>query len=150
MSSFYRPSMNGIKHMDHTADLWLEAEGKGPDEMISRLIEGVYGVISSEFKVESQGRRKKMIFASTELETALIDLLNEVLFLFDAEEVVLTGRSIILKEEEEGVEILMECDISKASVTGGMAGMEVKAVTHHGANVKREEGRITGRVLLDI
>ena len=85
----YIPPQDGISHGEHTADLWLKARGRTFEEMTARMIQGIYGVMASRFQLEDNGDEDHFEVTGKDIETTFVDLLSEVLFLFDADSVVI-------------------------------------------------------------
>lgn len=149
MGSFI-PSNEGITHKDHTADLWLEAKDVDVPSMISRLVQGIYGVMAVSFVTDDDVVDLELEFEGPDIETAMIEFLSEVLFLFDAESTVLLRSDLSVEYLPGSVKLKVTGKAAVAAIPEGMGGMEVKAVTYHGATIRMEEGAVVGTVLLDL
>ncbi len=149
MGSFI-PSDEGITHKDHTADLWLEAKDVDIPSMISRLVQGIYGVMAASFEIEDEVVDVDLEFEGSYPETAMVEFLSEILFLFDAESLVLLRSDISMEDLDGSVKLKITGKASVAEIPSGQGGMEVKAVTYHGAKIRMEEGNVVGTVLLDL
>jgi SHS2 domain-containing protein len=147
----FRPPQEGISIGEHTADIWLEASARDLEGLIYRTIMGIYGVMATAYELDGAFVDREISVEGPDLETAFIDVLSEILFLFDAESFVFTQTVSITEFISEGyvkIEILGRG--GNATIPSGCAGMEVKAVTYHGATIVRERGNNTSKVLLDI
>ena len=144
------PSNEGVTHKDHTADLWLEARGADIPSMISRLVHGIYGVMASSFDTEDEVVDVILEFVGPDVETAMIEFLSEILFLFDAESMILLHSDLSLEYLSGSVKLKFAGKASVAAIPQGKGGMEVKAVTYHGAMIRMEEGSVVGKILLDL
>ena len=149
MERSYVPSRQGVVHGEHTADLWLMTVGSSAAECISRMISGVYGVMSEEYML-LDGGKDSLSIESGNMEVLLVELLSEALFLFDAENVIITEPSITILESEKGYRLDLEFVRSTFSIPPGKGGMEVKAATYHEASLIQDADGWSARVLLDL
>ncbi len=91
-----------------------------------------------------------MSFPASDMEASMVDALSELLFIFDSENMVIQDQSfqVIFTDDKPG--FLMIGVLFKTSIPAGEGGMEVKAVTYHGAMIKEIIGGFSGRLLLDL
>ncbi len=146
----YKPDLSSVEYQEHTADLWIESNGKDVGSMMKNLCEGLYGVISQEFILKNEGKEYEMMFDSNDMETSMVDMLNELLFIFDAEGAVIRGLTFDTKLNDHSSNILLKGFKHLYTIPEGKGGMEVKAVTYHGVEIKTASGGINGKVLVDL
>jgi SHS2 domain-containing protein len=107
-------------------------------------------VISQEFILENEGEEYEMLFEANDMETSMVDMLNELLFIFDAEGAVIRGLSFDTELNNHSSNILLKGFKYHSTIPEGKGGMEVKAVTYHGVEIKTASGGINGKVLVDL
>jgi SHS2 domain-containing protein len=146
MGRSYIPSKTGVALGDHTADVWLEVNGPDMDNFIERALHGLYSVMADEFNLGSSVQSNES-FPSERLELLLVDILSEALFLFDSE------SSLIMEPRlgpNENGDVVLSFKKVECEIVPGKAGMEVKAVTFHGAELIEDDGGWRGKFLLDL
>ncbi|MEA3557784.1 MAG: archease [Candidatus Thermoplasmatota archaeon] len=149
MSRIFRPPDQGVSFEEHTADLWLIAEGSSIEEVFKRALTGLYSVIASEFEIDDE-REEMEKFKGTETEEILIDILSEALYLFDAESRVIMDPRFELERNNEGIMVRMWFGSAGVRIKEGCHGMEVKAATYHGTEIAAINKVHRARILLDI
>ena len=137
--------IEGVRYLEHAADIGLEAEGASLAECLARAAAGVFGLM---FRVEA-GLEPRQVY-ELDLEAAdddelMVSWLQELLYRAEVDEICFLRFEVEtdgdrLKGRAAGVPI--------RSVEP--AGPGVKAVTRHGLEVGRRNGRWKARVLLDV
>ncbi len=149
MDRVHVPNSEGIVHEEHTADLWLTATGGSIEECLTRTVSGLYGVMAEEFQT-MEWKKEELTFEAENLEVLLVELLSELLFIFDARSSLALDPRINVSEIEEGFILRFEYLETEVNIPEGKGGMEVKAATYHGAFLKKQGGIWKSRVLLDL
>jgi SHS2 domain-containing protein len=149
MERTYIPSNEGVTLGDHTADIWLGVEASSLDECIHRALHGLYSVMSQEFILHSETGSSE-VYETEESEMLLVDILSEALFLFDSESSLILHPEISMGEGDESDKTVLKFVKAACSIPPEKGGMEVKAVTFHGAELKQVDSGWKGRVLLDL
>jgi SHS2 domain-containing protein len=149
MDRVHVPSSEGVVHEEHTADLWLTASGESLEECLKRTVSGLYGVMADEFQISGMVK-EELILEAESLEVLLVELLSELLFIFDARSSIAMDPSFIISEKEGRFTLRFGYRETEVSVSEGKGGMEVKAATYHGASLRNEGGSWKSRVLLDL
>lgn len=149
MDPSYIPLTEGVTLGDHTADIWLEVTGSSLQECIERSLHGLYSIMAQEFEIRSSMDSSETFDAGA-LEILMVDVLSEALFLFDSESSIILSPLIGTSDHGEGGGFILNFKRANCSIPTGKGGMEVKAATFHGAELKEENGTWKGRVLLDI
>ncbi|MFQ5910381.1 MAG: archease [Thermoplasmata archaeon] len=127
----------------HTADVAVKSYGKDLNEIFANAALGMFNVMTDTSTVERVGEYKVEV-ESADLESLMVDWLSELLYLFDTQEVFLSGFDLDIEDHK-----------LKASVRGEKLDRErhplksdVKAATYHMLEINEEEGFAI--VLLDI
>jgi SHS2 domain-containing protein len=145
----YSPLIDNVAYGDHTADVWLEATGDDLPLLIANIIHGLYGAMADNFVLDDE-ISEVLDFKGDDLENVMVDLLSELLFLFDAESRILIEPKISIKHEKDHTSLRIQGQLIKARIPTGKGGMEIKAVTYHDASVEKVDGCWRAKVLLDI
>ena len=146
MGRTYVPSTKGITIGEHTADLWLEIKGGSLEECIRRAVHGLYSVMAQEFSLDEESGTEET-FEIDPRDMLIVDLLNEALFLFDSESSIIIDPAIL---ENIGGKFIVSFKKVPGTIPPGKGGMEVKAATFHGMELREEQGAWFGKVLLDL
>jgi len=131
------------KLLEHTADAMVEVYGKNLEERFGNAAYALFDQITDITKVEPKGEMEIVLSAESR-DQLLVDFLQELLFLHDAEDLVFSEFDITtdgrkLEAHVRG-EKFDEKKHSKRSV--------VKGVTYHRLEFDDEEGTVT--VLFDV
>jgi len=137
--------MPRFEYLEHTADVGIAAYG---DDLREAFANAAYGMFSLIAELDSVAERemRNISLSASDVEGLLVDWLNELLFLFDAEGLLLQRFDIT--RLEDGV---LEARVygEKADPSRHELKMAVKAATYH--RLKVERGRpCRVQVILDI
>lgn len=138
--------MNKYDIIDHTADIGLKAYGKDLSEAFENAAIGMFDIITDNSEIVSK-EKQEIKLKSDDIEQLLVDWLSELVFLNSARNLVFGKFDVELDEKncELSAEIFgEEYDTSKHSM-----GAEIKAVTYHMLEVKKEP-KLYVQVLFDI
>ena len=150
MGSSYTPNKHGVSYPDHTADVWLRVEADSIEDLVIRSIHGFYGIMAEEYCLD-EGGQHTLSYESGNLETLIVVLLSDLLYYFEAEKVIFLIHSVLLAKENDIYRIEITGSKHEYEIPGGRSGIEIKAVTYHGADVRCEEGgKWKMMVLLDL
>ncbi len=134
--------MKEYEILEHTTDLKIRAFGKTKEELFSNLLKGIFLAARPEIKDKIE-KIKKVKIRSIDEQGLLVDFLSEALTLSDINnEAYFEARFKKLTETELEAEILGQ-PIKKF-------GLEIKAVTYHGLEIKKVKGLWEATVLFDI
>ncbi len=115
----------------HTADLRMKVGGKTPEELFAEALRGMMGVLKEESE-KGEKRKRTIVVQSADRTSLLVDFLNEAL-----------AQAQINREIYDHVvfgrfsETALEAELEGAAV--GAFDEDIKAVTYHEADVKRNE-----------
>lgn len=130
--------------LSHTADTGVEATADTLPELISELLEGMFGLMAPIEEVAP----RRWVEATVESETApdlVVDALSEALYWSEVEDLMPTAFEVSI-------------DTGKARLRlGGVAmgaveatGPAIKAVTYHGLVTEERQEGWYGRVYFDV
>jgi SHS2 domain-containing protein len=131
--------------LSHTADTGIEARGATLGDLLGALAFGMFDVVYDLRDLAVAEPVSFEIEAADPAELA-VDLLSELLYLSEADDVVLA-------------DVRVESDGTRAAVTAGacpaagaeLKGPPIKAVTYHDLVVRREpDGSWFARVIFDV
>lgn len=140
-------AMKPFEVLDHTADIGLVAWGRSLEELFANAALGMFSLIGALEKV-GEGFEASVSVEGSDYEDLLVTWLNELLYLFEAEEVLLARFEILelgqyyLKGKVYGEPI----DATKHEIF-----RVVKACTYHEVKVEEvEPGLFRAQVYFDI
>ena len=133
--------------LEHTADIGIHVEADSLPELFVAAAEGMFQVLSERApeSLPEPKRRYAVEVEEPQLETRLVDWLNELLFIADAENVYLTRFNIV---EWRGDGLRAEV----AGVPYRLVPIErdIKAVTLHNLTIENENGRYRADIIFDV
>lgn len=129
--------------LEHTADILVKAHGHSMRECFENAAYAMFDQIIDTSKVRPTGEMR-IILNGGDREELLYDLLSELLYIHDADGVVLSEFEVTFTEE--GLECLARGEELDLGRHGPRA--EIKAVTFHMLEVNESEPSVT--VLFDI
>ncbi|MEN3202777.1 MAG: archease [Atribacterota bacterium] len=139
--------MKAFEILDHTADIGLVAWGRSLEELFANAALGMFSLIGALEKVDG-GFATTVSVEGSDYEDLLVTWLNELLYLFEAEEVLLSHFDILelgqyyLKAKVSGEPI----DFAKHEIF-----RVVKACTYYEVKVEEvEPGLFRAQVYFDI
>jgi len=136
----------GFEILDHTADIGVRAWGRTPEEMFEHAVRALFHLMYDPATIAPRLAREVEVHAEG-YEYLLVDLFNEVLYLFDAEKLAF-GDVTILELSPERARIRLTGEPFDPSRHEGR--IYVKAATLHQLKVERRDGLWMGEVYLDI
>ncbi len=138
--------MKPYQTFDHTADLGLDIKGASQEDLFANAAFAVFDIIADLDRVEGRETRRIAVEGDNR-EDLLINLLREVLYLYNGERWLLKKMRVIrigdknLEAEATGEPF----DARKHEIC-----KEIKAVTYHQARVSRTPEGWTARVIFDV
>lgn len=131
-----------------TADIAFKAYGKTLGEAFGNAALAMFDVMFDTSKIEFR-KEKKVEMEGEDLKSLLFDFLSELLYLFDVEKLVFSDFKVDI--EKEGNKYKLKAICRGEELREGMeAKTEVKAVTYHRMEIKREESLWVIQVVLDV
>ena len=132
--------------LDHTADAKFKAEGDNMEEAFSESVKAFAKIVGSD--PEAGDTRHKVKIESENSEALLFDFLDKLVFLQDANNIVIShADDLKIEETEKGYKL--EATIWADNITSGMNLLDIKAPTYNEMKVDyvRGEGWIAQAVL---
>ena len=133
---------------DHTADVGVRAYGATISEAFKNAACGMIDIIfhNSVPKVQAQGGYRIKL-EGQDIEQLLVEWLNELLFIFTTEHIVISDYEIVVDEGSCSLEAEVSGEILSEDKLRGT--VEIKAVTYHMLHVK-QNAHWEVQVLFDI
>jgi len=137
---------NKYEYIDHTADLGFRARGATLKELFVNAAQALFGVLVS-LKTVFVRQERSVEVTATALDGLLVSWLNELLYLFDTENLLLRDFHIDTMNDRHleatvGGEFV---DPLRHQIKTG-----IKAVTYHQVYVEKRHGLWEGQVILDL
>jgi SHS2 domain-containing protein len=131
---------------DHTADLGLRIRAADLPGLFVEAARGLFATIVEDLTTVEPRQRVAVELPADEAEFLLFDWLNQLLYRFDAEHLLL-GRFAVTIDERglHGVAEGEPLDRSRHVLTH-----EVKAITYHGLRVEKTDEGWLAEVIVDI
>ena len=129
-----------------TADIAFIAYGATVEELFENAALATFGVMLDTSKIRTEVE-KELTLDGAYLDELMVDWLNELIFLFDAERVIFSRFSVKVKKDN-GYRI--ECKASGEKIKKHRFKAYVKAATYHMLEVKNLDGGWRAQVVLDV
>jgi len=133
-----------------TADIAFEATGRDLSELFRDAGDATTNVMIDNIEAIQPRTTRQIELCNDKLDMLLFDLLQELIFLKDAELLLLRLREVQVQEKDEKY-------VLKATVAGERLDAQrhhqradVKAVTLHDFSVEKTDGGWQAKVILDI
>ena len=129
----------GFAEVPHTADVAIRAWGHTVDELLVAAATGLFSLASGDGEPTPE---RELEVASPDLESLLVDWLNELLYLSEVNREVYDSFSVTTEPEWH----------LRGSAKGrglGSGYTKVKAVTYHGLSIRHEGDDYVATVVFD-
>ncbi|MBT4511503.1 MAG: archease [Chloroflexi bacterium] len=137
--------MSEFEIIDHTADVGIIARGESVEEVFINAARGMFSlIIDLDTVVESTSQ--EITVDAPDQEELLITWLNELLYLFDAENLIFSRFEITYLGQEhlKGIVYGEEVDPDRHNLKS-----DVKAATYHMIRLQKQDG-FSAHIILDI
>ena len=133
------------KIIEHTADIGIKITGRFLTELFWKAIHATTDLLSGGIEIEPRIERG---FSTKEenIETALVSILEEIIYFFEKESFLSSICSARIKED--AYEIKLKGDIVSAEDVKN--GTEIKAVTYHQLEIKEVRDGFQATVIFDV
>jgi SHS2 domain-containing protein len=138
--------MKRFEILDHTADIGLVVYGDDLKALFENAGEGFFRIITDLRMVKPRIERP-IILGRESLDRLIVDWLNELLYLHDVEN-FLFKRFKVTSIGEDGLKATVNGEPFQEGVH--VIKTEVKAVTYHQIQVRRENGHWRARIIIDL
>lgn len=118
------------KIVPHTADLAVEVEARTPADLYAEAVRAFTDCVTDIVAVAPRERRKLVVRAG-DSELLLVELLQEVLSLFEVERLLFVRAVTVLRRGVDFVELEATVFGERYDVQRHLAKVAIKAVTYH-------------------
>ena len=133
-----------------TADIGFEASGATAEDMITAAAEATMNVMVDNLEDIARVVKRPFRLKATTLEMALFDLLGELIFYKDAEELLLRVEQVTIDRNGDRIVLTAEAWGEHIDRQKHRLIVDVKAVTMHCFKVEETSLGWTATVVLDI
>jgi SHS2 domain-containing protein len=133
-----------------TADIAFEATGRDLAELFSDAADATTNVMIDNIDAIQPRETRQIELSNDKLDMLLFDLLQELIFLKDAERLLLRVREVQIATRDEIYFVKATTRGEPLDAERHHQRADVKAVTLHDFSVERTDGGWKARVLLDI
>ncbi len=132
-----------FRELSHTADAGIEARGKDLEEAFQNTARGM--IYLSGAKCGDSRQTKKINISAPDIESRLIDFLNEILYLLNEKKWV--AKRIMCRHSGNS----MWAELMGAPVLSENPGLrEIKAATYHNLSLEHKKDNWEIRVFFDL
>jgi SHS2 domain-containing protein len=141
--------MAGFRTIEHTADIGIEAWGAALDEVYEAAALGMTYLMADAERIEPRVSRDISVSAG-DLEELMFAWLNELLFIIDADGLLLCEFEVTVEDTS------LEAVVRGEPIDPGKHGLkiDIKAATYHDLTVERddtgEQEGWTARIIFDV
>ena len=132
--------------LNHTADIGLIIYGKDVSEVFINAARGLYSLIIEPEEVKSRKCREIEVTAP-DREALLVNWLNELIYLIDAEELLLNDFEV---ENISDTRVRVKAGGENINSKKHHMKREVKAATYHQLKIEKVEKGWRAQVIFDI
>jgi SHS2 domain-containing protein len=133
-----------------TADIAFEATGPDLPQLFRDAADATMNVMIDNIEAIHPRETRQIELSNDKLDMLLFDLLQELIFLKDAERLLLRIREMQIGERDEIYFVKATAEGELLDAERHHQRADVKAVTLHDFSVERTESGWKARVLLDI
>ena len=141
--------MKEFEILEHTADIGIAAYGKNKEEVFINAAKGMFEIIAGGNKTFKENFYDKIKLEADNLEGLLFAWLNELLYISETRLVILSKFKI---KELSDFQIKVEVEGAKINPPSTKIEKEIKAVTYHHLEIKKDEesGLWRAQIIFDI
>ncbi|HEY4258051.1 MAG: archease [Candidatus Udaeobacter sp.] len=133
-----------------TADIAFEATGHDLPELFSSSADATMNVMIDNLDAIEPRDTRHIELSNDEIDMLLFDFLQELIYLKDAERLLLRVRQVQIDEKDEKYFLKAEADGEPLDAARHQQRADVKAVTLHDFSVEKKDGGWRTMVILDI
>lgn len=131
--------------IEHTADAGIRVRAEDLDELFAEAARAVVGIMGHGSGAET--RSERVTLEAPDLEALLVDWLSEMLYLFEARDVVPTRVEAHVRDAPRRLEGVVAGPSTEDFV---QEGPQVKAITYHGLQVRTGPDGCEAVVYVDV
>jgi SHS2 domain-containing protein len=133
-----------------TADIAFEATGRDLPELFSDAADATTNVMIDNIEAIQPRQTRQIELSNEKLDMLLFDLLQELIFLKDADRLLLRMREVHIHEKDETYFLKATAKGEPLDAERHHQRADVKAVTLHGFSVDKADDGWKAQALLDI
>lgn len=138
------------EYLDHQADVGIKGVAGSPAEAIEEVARGMFNVMAQIEKIK-KSESCKIEVESTDLESCLVETLNELLFQREVKGLILGDLKVEkLEKSGKGYHLMGTAFGEEIGDYEGELKIEVKAATYAGLKYYQEDGKHIFQCVLDI
>jgi SHS2 domain-containing protein len=130
----------------HTADVAMTLYGSDVPELLVNAAHALNSIVFARVDIKPEQERTVKL-RSVDDDTLLVDWLNELIYMLDAEQMVF-GEFHVVRHSEGAADI--RCLGEALDLTRHAMAREVKAATYHGAHIRRNAQSFAATVIFDV
>jgi len=139
--------MDKFEIIDTTADIGIRAFGNNLPEVFSNAAIGMLSLIT-DLETVKERLEKSINVSAIDIETLLVEWLNELIFLFDTEMLLFSRCEITLLTDTQ---IQASCFGEKVDKTRHILNRGIKSATYHRLKIDRQKDGVSrADIILDI
>lgn len=131
---------------EHTADLGLRIRAADLHRLFADAAQGLFSVIAGDLSQVRLAQTVRLQIGGNDLEYLLFDWLNELLFRFESQRLLLAEFRV----QVSGGGLTAEARGEPLDLGRHQLEHEVKAITYHGLRIARQDEMWQAEVILDI
>ncbi len=135
-----------IKYIEHPSDVGFETYGDTLEELFANAAIAAYSFMTDVDAIEEEVEREVAI-KSEDLYSLMFDWLDEMIFLFESESLVM--KKFDIDVDSSNFSIIGKCRGGKFDPVKHESGIIIKAVTYNMMEIKKNEAW-HARVVLDV
>jgi SHS2 domain-containing protein len=134
------------RFLDHTADLRMEVRGATVEDLFRNAARGLTSLLAGD-TLPVPDREARVDIEGADYEGLLVDWLREILYLHGVEGFIVSVPRVDALSPSALHGRLLGATPSTEQFPGEI---EIKAVTHHGLAVTRDENGFSARIVFDV
>lgn len=131
---------------EHTADLGLRVRASTKEELFAEAAQGLFAMIVANLDSVQAVQTRTVEVAGDELGFLMFDWLNELLYAFEADKLLLSRFEVQIA----GDRLHATCHGEPMDPARHEMEHEVKAITYHQLRVEESEGGWLAEIIVDI
>jgi len=131
------------KFLEHTGDIKFQAYGKTINEAFQNVVSAISNFLARGKRVKSI-KKKKVEVKGHDKESLLYDFIEEIIYLFDAENFVVSKAKVKITENTLKAELLGDNASNYKDLD------QIKAATYHDMHIKKTKSGWEVQVVLDV
>ena len=139
----------GYTFIDHTADVAADLSGRSPAELFTAAAQALTDTITDLSAVQP-AVTQSVTLDSDALDDLLVDWLNELLYRFEVQNMLVSDASVTLRDDRGRWHLAATIAGDAFDPAKHAARVLVKSATYHGLHIVHEQGTWRARIVFDI